>query len=52
MRVLIVDHDPDRGWVWSRQLERHGANVDRVTESIAHESEVMFDPVAFDVHVI
>lgn len=37
MRVLIVESNPDRGWVWARHIERSGAIVDRVrgqTEAI------------------
>lgn len=27
MRVLIVEGNPDLGWVWSRHLERRGCDV-------------------------
>ena len=35
MRVLIVESNPDRGWIWARHIERSGAIVDRVDGQIA-----------------
>lgn len=30
MRVLIVEQNPDRGWLWCSHIERQGATVDLV----------------------
>ncbi|MGB3177592.1 MAG: response regulator [Albidovulum sp.] len=31
MRVLIVESDPNLGWLWKRHLERFSTNVELVT---------------------
>ncbi|MFM2355617.1 MAG: hypothetical protein RLZZ528_1353 [Pseudomonadota bacterium] len=52
MRVLIVESDPNLGWLWRRHLERLGATVDLAagqTEAVAHLSRDDFGVIVLDL---
>lgn len=52
MRVLIVESDPNLGWLWRRHLERLGAVVELAsgqTEAVAHLSQSEFGVIVLDL---
>jgi DNA-binding NtrC family response regulator len=52
MRVLIVESDPNLGWLWRRHLERLGATVDLAagqTEAVDHLSRDDFGVIVLDL---
>ena len=52
MRVLIVESDPNLGWLWKRHLERFGAEVslsNGQTEAVAHLSRMAYEVIVLDL---
>lgn len=52
MRVLVVESDPDLGWLWSRHIERLGVEVQQaltVDDAVAALSARVFDAVVIDL---
>lgn len=50
MRVLIVEDDPNLGWLWKRHLERFSATVDLVGSQ--HEAVAFLEKNAVEVIVL
>jgi len=52
MRVLIVESNPDLGWLWRRHLERSGAEVDLAAgqaEAVAALSRAEVDVIVLNL---